>query len=77
MNIEEKVREIMLSEELSEAGKLDQLHALTMRALCSSPVARFLMGSTSVSTIPSILIVARRFSRSFRTTACRVILGGT
>ena len=28
MNIEEKIREIMLSEELSDSEKLDQLHAL-------------------------------------------------
>jgi hypothetical protein len=28
MTIEEKVREIMLSEELSDSEKLDQLHAL-------------------------------------------------
>jgi hypothetical protein len=28
MNIEEKIREIMLSEELSDSEKLDRLHAL-------------------------------------------------
>jgi hypothetical protein len=28
MNIEEKIREIMLSEELSDSKKLDRLHAL-------------------------------------------------
>jgi hypothetical protein len=28
MTIEEKIREIMLSEELSDSEKLDQLHAL-------------------------------------------------
>jgi hypothetical protein len=28
MNIQEKIREIMLSEELSDSEKLDQLHAL-------------------------------------------------
>ena len=30
MTIEEKVREIMLSEALSDSEKLDQLHALTV-----------------------------------------------
>ena len=35
-----------------------------MRALCSSPVTGFLMGSISYSPIPGIRIVAHRFSRS-------------
>jgi len=34
MTIEEKVREIMLSEELPDSEKLDQLHALIPADVC-------------------------------------------
>jgi hypothetical protein len=34
MNIEEKIREIMLSEELSDSEKLDRLHALIPADVC-------------------------------------------